>query len=234
MKTDRVRPVALAAILVPRGKPRRRGPGRSGSCGRRHPCGLPPGSLRRAQSPRPRPSAASSSAWTAMRSIAALKKDPIFAYRGPEDLSLLPSPNQSLIEVAGLSFVRRGYFQFYEGKLWTMILELDPDKVDHYSVYTSLVAKYGRARLHRPEGVALGRRDDADGPGATLEPPLHGYDRLWQAPRAAGRQGIGSGTRPAGLLGRIVDPRYDIYPSIWFLEGKIRLRFGVRIAYCPQ
>ncbi len=75
--------------------------------------------------------------------IAALKKDSIFAYRGPEDLSLLPSPNQSLIEVAGLSFVRRGYFQFFEGKLWTMILELDPDKVDHYSVYTSLVAKYG-------------------------------------------------------------------------------------------
>jgi hypothetical protein len=75
--------------------------------------------------------------------IAALKKDPIFAYRGPEDLSLLPSPNQSLIEVAGLSFVKRAYFQFYEGKLWTMILELDPDKVDHYSVYTSLVAKYG-------------------------------------------------------------------------------------------
>ncbi len=75
--------------------------------------------------------------------IAALEKDPIFDYRGPEDLSLLPSPNQSLIEVAGLSFVRRGYFQFYEGKLWVMILVLNPDKVDHYSVYTSLVAKYG-------------------------------------------------------------------------------------------
>jgi hypothetical protein len=75
--------------------------------------------------------------------IAALKKDPIFAYRGPEDLSLLPSPNQSLIEVAGLSFVRRGYFQFYENKLWVMILVLNSDKVDHYSIYTSLVAKYG-------------------------------------------------------------------------------------------
>ena len=75
--------------------------------------------------------------------IAALKKDIIFAYRGPEDLSLLPSPNQSLIEVAGLSFVHRGYFQFYEGKLWVMILVLDADKVDHYSIYTSLVAKYG-------------------------------------------------------------------------------------------
>lgn len=83
--------------------------------------------------------------------IAALKKDPIFAYRGPEDLSLLPSPNQSLIEVAGLSFVRRGYFQFFEGKLWVMILELDSDKVDHYSVYTSLVAKYGEPGLLDPK-----------------------------------------------------------------------------------
>lgn len=75
--------------------------------------------------------------------ISALKKDPIFSYRGPEDLSLLPSPNQSLIEVSGSSFVRRGYFQFLDGKLWVMILELDPDKVDHYAIYTSLVSKYG-------------------------------------------------------------------------------------------
>jgi hypothetical protein len=83
--------------------------------------------------------------------IAALKKDPVFSYRGPEDLSLLPSPNQSLIEVTGLSFVKRGFFQFYEGKLWTMILELNPDKVDHYSVYTSLVAKYGEPALLDPK-----------------------------------------------------------------------------------
>jgi hypothetical protein len=83
--------------------------------------------------------------------IAALKKDPIFAYRGPEDLSLLPSPNQSLIDVSGLSFVRHGYFQFFDGKLWVMILELDAGKVDHYSVYTSLVAKYGEPGLLSPK-----------------------------------------------------------------------------------
>jgi hypothetical protein len=85
--------------------------------------------------------------------IAALKKDPIFSYRGPEDLSLLPSPNQSLIEVTGLSFVSRGFFQFYDGKLWTMILELNPDKVDHYSIYTSLIAKYGEPVLLDPKEV---------------------------------------------------------------------------------
>jgi hypothetical protein len=83
--------------------------------------------------------------------IAALKKDAVFSYRGPEDLSLLPSPNQSLIEVSGLSFVKRGFFQFYDGKLWVMILELNTDKVDHYSIYTSLVAKYGEPGLLDPK-----------------------------------------------------------------------------------
>jgi len=83
--------------------------------------------------------------------IAALKKDPIFGYRGPEDVSLLPSPNQSLIDVSGLSFVKRGFFQFYDGKLWTIILILNPDKVDHYSVYTSLASKYGEPSLLDPQ-----------------------------------------------------------------------------------
>jgi len=83
--------------------------------------------------------------------IAALKKDPVFSYRGPEDISLLPAPNQSLIEVSGPSFVKRGYFQFYEGKLWTIIIELDPAKVDHFSIYTSLVKKYGEPVLIDPK-----------------------------------------------------------------------------------
>jgi hypothetical protein len=100
--------------------------------------------------------------------IVALKKDSIFAYRGPEDLSLLPSPNQSLIEVAGLSFVRRGYFQFFEGKLWVMILELDPDKVDHYSIYTSLTAKYGEPVLIDPKEA----RWEDKGTRMALERPL--------------------------------------------------------------
>ncbi len=83
--------------------------------------------------------------------IEALKKNYLFAYRGPEDVSLLPSPNQSLIEVSGLSFVKRGYFQLYEGKLWTIILVLDPAKIDHYSIYTTLVAKYGEPALLDPK-----------------------------------------------------------------------------------
>ncbi len=80
----------------------------------------------------------------------ALKSDLLYAYRGEEDVSFLPSPNQSLIETAGLSFVRRAFFQFHEGKLWVMILNLNPDKIDHYSVYSSLTAKYGAPNLLDP------------------------------------------------------------------------------------
>jgi hypothetical protein len=79
-----------------------------------------------------------------------LKKDALFDYRGPSDVSLLPSPNMSLIEVEGLSFVKRAFFQFYEGKLWVMVFFLNPDKIDHYSIYASLTAKYGEPGLIDP------------------------------------------------------------------------------------
>jgi hypothetical protein len=85
--------------------------------------------------------------------IAKLKLDPLYAYRGPEDVSLLPSPNQSLIEVAGLSFVKRAFFQFYSGKLWVIILDLDSDKIDHFSVYSNLVAKYGEPTALDPSAA---------------------------------------------------------------------------------
>jgi len=75
---------------------------------------------------------------------AVLASDGIFVYRGEPDVSLLPRPDESLIEVSGLSFVRRAFFQFYEGKLFVMIFALNEKEMDHYSVFTSLSAKYGK------------------------------------------------------------------------------------------
>jgi hypothetical protein len=80
-----------------------------------------------------------------------LQKDSLFSYRGPSDVSLLPSPNMSLIEVEGLSFVKRAFFQFYDGKLWVMVFFLNSDKIDHYSIYSSLTAKYGEPALIDPK-----------------------------------------------------------------------------------
>ncbi len=73
-----------------------------------------------------------------------LIKDGLFNYRGDPDVSLLPRPNETLIEVSGLSFVKRAFFQFYEEKLFVMIFSLNEKEMDHYSVFTSLSAKYGK------------------------------------------------------------------------------------------
>ncbi len=81
---------------------------------------------------------------------ALLSADELFEYRGPEDVTLLPSPNQSLIEAAGLSFVKRAFFQFYEGKLWVIIVAMNPAKMDHYSIFTTLSQKYGPPALLDP------------------------------------------------------------------------------------
>ena len=72
-----------------------------------------------------------------------LKRDSQFKFRGDPDVSLLASPNESLIETEGLSFIDRAYFQFHKGKLYTIILALDPGRIDHYTMYTTLVGRYG-------------------------------------------------------------------------------------------
>jgi len=73
----------------------------------------------------------------------ALLADSLFGYRGERDVSLLPTMNRSLIETVGASFIKRSWFQFYEEKLYIMTFNLDSEKVDYYSVYSALVAKYG-------------------------------------------------------------------------------------------
>jgi len=73
----------------------------------------------------------------------ALQKDAIFGYRGERDVSLLQGENRTLIETSGLSFIKRSWLQFSDGKLYIMIFSLDPELVDYYSIYSALVAKYG-------------------------------------------------------------------------------------------
>ncbi|MGN0729771.1 hypothetical protein [Treponema sp.] len=86
----------------------------------------------------------------------ALKKDHNFGYRGDRDVSLLPGENRTLIETdtsrtAPYSFLERCWFQFYEGKLYTITLTLRRSKIDHYSVFSSLTEKYGNPGTLNPE-----------------------------------------------------------------------------------
>jgi len=80
----------------------------------------------------------------------ALLADPVFGYRGERDVSLLPGENRTLIETSGSIFIRRAWFQFYDGKLYIMTMQLDAEQVDYYSLYNSLAGKYGEPSILDP------------------------------------------------------------------------------------
>jgi hypothetical protein len=73
----------------------------------------------------------------------ALTADPLFLYRGDPDVSFLPQTSQYLIECQGNSYLRRAYFQFADSRLFIMILVLDTQKLDHFSIFSALSSKYG-------------------------------------------------------------------------------------------
>ncbi|MDR0376972.1 MAG: hypothetical protein LBH70_04175 [Spirochaetaceae bacterium] len=83
----------------------------------------------------------------------ALKEDSLFDFRGDRDVSFLPAREQSLVETSGRprSFARRAFFQLMDGQLFIMAFTLDPGMVDHYSVYTTFVQKYGEPQFLDPK-----------------------------------------------------------------------------------
>ena len=91
-----------------------------------------------------------------------------FDYRGEPDVSFLPRSFDSLIDCAGLSYIRRAYFQFKQKKLYIMTLVLNRDKIDHFSIFTRLSDKYGPFTDLTPSKVTW----DFDELLLTLERPL--------------------------------------------------------------
>jgi len=81
----------------------------------------------------------------------ALIKDKLFNFRGDRDVSFLPAKEESLIETTGSSFVRRAFFQLREGELFIMSFTLDTGLMDHYSMFTNLVDKYGQPTFLDPK-----------------------------------------------------------------------------------
>ena len=89
----------------------------------------------------------------------ALRSDSLFGYRGERDVSLLPGENRVLIETSSGGYLERCWFQFYEDKLYTLIVNFNPEKIDYYSVFTELLKKYGTPAELTPE-QALWRNED--------------------------------------------------------------------------
>lgn len=110
----------------------------------------------------------------------ALAQDGLFRYRGDQawglevdldtaGLSLLPfAGNLSQVEAIGISFIDRAFFQLNEGQVYIMAFSLNTRLVDHYSVYTSLVEKYGEPDTINPREAVWER----GGMRLSLERPL--------------------------------------------------------------
>ena len=74
----------------------------------------------------------------------ALTRDPLFRFRGERDVSFLPIRQEILVETTGNSFIRRAHFQLSGGEVFIMAFSLNTRFIDHYSVFTSFVNKYGQ------------------------------------------------------------------------------------------
>jgi hypothetical protein len=72
-----------------------------------------------------------------------LLRDDLFNFRGDRDVSFLPVREQSLVETTGSSFIRRAFFQLRDGEVFIMAFTLNTEIIDHYSVFTQFVEKYG-------------------------------------------------------------------------------------------
>lgn len=82
-----------------------------------------------------------------------LEKDSYFLYRGDPDVSLLPQPDTSIIECKGFLFIDKASFQFYGDSLYIIILRLNPEELDYFSMYTALTEKYGPPISLDPEQI---------------------------------------------------------------------------------
>lgn len=73
-----------------------------------------------------------------------LIKDGYFNFRGDRDVSFLPARDQSLVETTGSTFIKRAFFQLRDGNVFIMSFSLNTAIIDHYSIFTKFVEKYGQ------------------------------------------------------------------------------------------
>ncbi|MDR0719698.1 MAG: hypothetical protein LBF78_08695 [Treponema sp.] len=82
---------------------------------------------------------------------AGLKADGLFGFRGDRDVSFLPVREETLIESAGPDFISRSFFQLAQNKVFIMAFLLNTALIDHYSVFTAFVKKYGEPKTLSPK-----------------------------------------------------------------------------------
>ena len=79
-----------------------------------------------------------------------LTNDGLFNFRGERDVSFLPWRQQSLVETTGSTFIRRAFFQLRDGEVFIMSFSLNSNMVDHHSMFTHFVERFGQPSWLNP------------------------------------------------------------------------------------
>ncbi len=79
--------------------------------------------------------------------------EPRFDFRGDPDVSIQKTGTQSLISTKGRMFIDQGFFQFDEGVLYLIILQLNPEKMDFFTMQQTLTKQYGPPADISPQGM---------------------------------------------------------------------------------
>lgn len=82
---------------------------------------------------------------------AALEDDPAYGYRGESDVSILHGENRNLITTEGVLFFEDCWFQFDNDRLYIITLNLNPEQIDYYSIFSKLCEKYGQPDSLSPQ-----------------------------------------------------------------------------------
>jgi hypothetical protein len=99
----------------------------------------------------------------------AIRSDGAFNFREDRDVSFLPSrQEQTLVETQGFGFIRRALFQLRSGEVFIMAFTLDTTLVDHYSVFTTFVKRYGEPSSLNPREAIW----ETDTTRVSIERPL--------------------------------------------------------------
>lgn len=81
---------------------------------------------------------------------AALTADALFTFRGERDVSFVPVRQETLVETGGNLFIRHAHFQLVDGEVFIMSFTMDTQLIDHYSLFTTFVNRFGQPLILNP------------------------------------------------------------------------------------
>jgi hypothetical protein len=71
-----------------------------------------------------------------------LKNDNYFDYVDP-DVTMVNPPDLTRMNVSGRGYINSVTLQFYKDSMYSIILDLNTEMIDYYSIYNDLTSKYG-------------------------------------------------------------------------------------------